>query len=78
MKTCLTPCMLIDHPDVGREFFCSNGVYPTHEGAAEIFTDLAREMDDYSRRYGEIADQAWEKEFSGAAAAAKRAGKATP
>ena len=74
----LTPCMLIDHPDVGREFFCSSGAYPTHEGAEAIFTELAQELDDYSRRYGEIADLAWEKELSGAASSAKRAGKAVP
>jgi MoaA/NifB/PqqE/SkfB family radical SAM enzyme len=74
----LTPCMIIDHPEVGREFFSSCGAYPTHEGAAAVFTELAQEMDDYSRRYGEIADQAWEKEFSSAASTAKRAGKAMP
>jgi len=61
----LTPCMLIDHPEVGRELFSTEGVYPTHEGADAIFTELADELDRYSRSYGEIADQAWEKEFSG-------------
>jgi MoaA/NifB/PqqE/SkfB family radical SAM enzyme len=72
----LTPCMLIDHPDVGRELFSSEGVYPTHEGAQAIFTDLAGAMDDYSRRYSEIADPAWEKEFCGLAASMKKAGSA--
>ena len=61
----LTPCMLIDHPEVGRELFSTEGVYPTHEGADAIFTELAVELDRYSRSYGEIADLAWEKEFSG-------------
>ena len=74
----LTPCMLMDHPDVGRELFSSQGVYPTHEGAEAIFTSLAGAMDDYSRRYGEIADQAWEKEFSGTASHVKKAGNAKP
>jgi hypothetical protein len=59
----LRPCMLIDHPDVGREIFSTEGAYPTHEGAEEIFTELADTMDDYSTRYGEIADPAWETEF---------------
>ncbi|QEM68440.1 radical SAM protein [Geobacter sp. FeAm09] len=59
----LRPCMLIDHPDAGRELFASEGAYATHEGADEIFTGLADSMDDYSRRYGEIADEAWEAEF---------------
>jgi len=61
----LRPCMLIDHPDVGREIFSTEGVYPTHGGAEQIFTGLAAEMDGYARRYGEIADPAWEKEFRG-------------
>jgi len=60
----LRPCMLIDHPEVGRELFRSEGAYPTHEGAEEIFTDLADSMDDYSRKYGEIADVVWDEEFS--------------
>ncbi|KAF0219602.1 MAG: radical SAM [Geobacteraceae bacterium] len=70
----LRPCMLIDHPAAGRELFSSAGVYPTHEGAGEIFADLASHMDDYSRRYGEIADPAWEKEFCGEAGPKKRVG----
>lgn len=60
----LRPCMLIDHPDVGREIFSSEGAYATHEGAEEIFTGLADEMDAYSAAYGEIADQVWETEFA--------------
>ena len=61
----LRPCMLIDHPEVGREMFDSTGAYATHDGAAEIFTGLAESMDDYAGRYARIADQAWEKEFKG-------------
>ena len=63
----LRPCMLIDHPEVGREMFNSTGAYATHEGAAEIFTDLAESMDGYAGRYAKLADQAWEKEFNGEA-----------
>ncbi|MDO9067955.1 MAG: SPASM domain-containing protein, partial [Deltaproteobacteria bacterium] len=59
----LRPCMLIDHPATGRELFDSEGAYPTHEGADEIFTGLAERMDDYSDHYAEIADPAWEEEF---------------
>lgn len=59
----LRPCMLIDHPDMGRELFQSAGAYPTHEGADAIFTGLADNMDDYARRYAEFADPAWEQEF---------------
>ena len=55
--------MLIDHPDVGRELFASEGAYPTHDGADEIFTALADKMDDYSHAYSKIAEPAWEEEF---------------
>jgi MoaA/NifB/PqqE/SkfB family radical SAM enzyme len=71
----LRPCMLIDHPEVGRELFATAGAYPTHEGAAEIFTDLAGQMDDYSRAYGELADPAWEREFLGTGRAVSKAGQ---
>ena len=59
----LRPCMLIDHPETGRELFFSEGAYPTHEGAEEIFTGLTGKMDIYSREYAAIADEAWEDEF---------------
>jgi len=60
----LRPCMLIDHPEVGRELFASEGAYPTHDGADEIYKGLADKMDDYSKAYAEIADEVWENEFS--------------
>jgi MoaA/NifB/PqqE/SkfB family radical SAM enzyme len=60
----LRPCMLIDQPDVGREIFNSEGAYPTHAGAEEIFTGLSEQMDEYSQQYGKIADPAWESEFT--------------
>lgn len=59
----LRPCMLIDHPDVGREIYSTEGVYPTHNGAEEIFTGLAEAMDQYSSAYAGIADPVWETEF---------------
>ena len=61
----LRPCMLIDHPEVGREMFASAGAYATHEGADAIFTGLAGQMDEYAGEYAEIADQAWEREYEG-------------
>jgi len=59
----LRPCMLIDHPEVGREMFGSEGAYPTHEGAADIFTGLASQVDDYAAEYAGLADPSWEREF---------------
>ncbi len=59
----LRPCMLLDHPENGREFLAMEGVYPTHGGADALFTDLAPQMDEYAERYGEIADKVWKEEF---------------
>lgn len=61
----LRPCMLIDHPEVGRELFGSPGAYATHEGAAAIFTTLSTAMDGYAADYAQLADPAWEREFVG-------------
>lgn len=68
----LRPCMLIDHPDVGRELFQSPGVYATHNGAEQIFTGLSQSMDCYAAHYAEIADRAWEKDFCGPAVQRKK------
>ena len=59
----LRPCMLIDHPDVGREIFASEGAYATHDGADEIFTALSDQMDQYSSYYAAVADPVWAEEF---------------
>jgi MoaA/NifB/PqqE/SkfB family radical SAM enzyme len=72
----LRPCMLIDHPEVGREMFAATGAYSTHDGASEIFTGLSDSMDDYAGRYAAIADPAWEKEFGGEQCRAKKSGSA--
>lgn len=70
----LRPCMLIDHPQVGREIFESEGAYATHDGADEIFTGLSDQMDQYSSAYAEIADQVWEEEFKGHPLKTKKTG----
>ncbi|HEX9079708.1 MAG TPA: radical SAM protein [Desulfuromonadaceae bacterium] len=70
----LRPCMLIDHPDAGRELFASEGAYPTHEGAEEIFTGLADRMDDYAGAYAELADPAWDEEFKDHPVKTRRSG----
>jgi MoaA/NifB/PqqE/SkfB family radical SAM enzyme len=55
------PCLLIDHPQQGREFALRFAGYFTHEGAEHLFTDLAQAIDGYSEAYGAIAEAAWEK-----------------
>ena len=70
-RNLLRPCMLIDHPAVGRKIFQEQGVYPTHAGAGQIFTGLSSRMDEYSSRYAEIADRVWERDFCGKAESGK-------
>jgi MoaA/NifB/PqqE/SkfB family radical SAM enzyme len=58
----LTPCMLIDSPDVLREVVSKFHAHPTCEGAEEIITDFAPELDRYAAEYRAFADPAWEQE----------------
>jgi MoaA/NifB/PqqE/SkfB family radical SAM enzyme len=60
-KNLYRPCMLVDHPEVGREMALEHGAYFTHEGADCIFTDLADEMDEFSEAYKSFAEPAWQK-----------------
>lgn len=59
----LTPCMLIDEPDVLRQAVAKHHAYPTHPGAETLVTSLKGEIDDYARSYRAIADDVWEKEY---------------
>jgi len=55
------PCLLIDHPQEGREFALRHARYFTHEGAECLFTDLAQAINAYAQAYGEIAEAAWKE-----------------
>lgn len=52
-------CLLIDHPEQGREIALQHARYFTHEGAEWLFTDFAQDIDAYAKAYGEIAEAAW-------------------
>jgi len=58
----LTPCMLIDAPDVLRKVVREFDARPTCEGAEEILNDFAPELDRYAEEYRRYADPAWEQE----------------
>lgn len=60
----LTPCMIIDHPENLREVVKKYSARATHPGAEGLITDLAPLMDDYARRYAEIASESWEREYA--------------
>jgi MoaA/NifB/PqqE/SkfB family radical SAM enzyme len=55
------PCLLMDHPQEGREVALRHAKYFTHEGAECLFTDFARAIDAYAMAYEEIADAAWKE-----------------
>ena len=55
------PCLLMDHPDQGREIALQHAKYFTHNGADRLFTDFAQDIHHYAQAYGEIAEAAWEE-----------------
>jgi MoaA/NifB/PqqE/SkfB family radical SAM enzyme len=55
------PCLLIDHPEQGREIALQHAKYFTHQGAEHLFTDLAQSINAYANAYGEIAEVAWKE-----------------
>jgi MoaA/NifB/PqqE/SkfB family radical SAM enzyme len=58
----LTPCMIIDNPDIYREVVRTCNAYPTHEGAEDVLVKIKAELDDYGRRIRAIEDPIWEQE----------------
>jgi len=60
-KNLFRSCLLIDHPEQGREIALQHARYFTHEGAEWLFTDFAKDIDAYAKAYGEIAEAAWSK-----------------
>lgn len=60
----LTPCMIIDHPEVYREVIRACKPSPTHEGAEAILTTLKEQIDEYSRKVRIIEGEIWEKEYA--------------
>jgi MoaA/NifB/PqqE/SkfB family radical SAM enzyme len=59
----LRPCTIIDNPHVLREAVREGGAHPTHKGSESIITTLAPALDEYAKKYGEIADRAWNEEY---------------
>jgi len=57
----LTPCMIIDNPDVFRNVVRTCCAYPTHEGAEDVVVKIKDELDEYGRRERALGDEIWEK-----------------
>jgi len=59
----LRPCTIIDNPNILRETVKEGNAHPTHKGSDSIITTLAPALDEYAKKYGEIADKAWKEEY---------------
>lgn len=57
----LSPCMIIDDPDVLRQAVAKTGARPTHDGADLILTgDISKGLDEYAREMRELTSPVWE------------------
>lgn len=56
------PCMLIDNPWVSRELYSKCNIYPTHEGAECLFSDISRELDEYAKGVKDTYSEVWARE----------------
>jgi MoaA/NifB/PqqE/SkfB family radical SAM enzyme len=55
----LTPCALVDKPEIARTAIATSGARPTHPGAEALYTELAPEIDHYAEGWCAIADRTW-------------------
>ncbi|RKX51565.1 MAG: radical SAM protein [Thermotoga sp.] len=58
----LRPCMIIDHPQILRNINKKFGAKPTHEGAENITTKLAPELDKMAAEWKRLSDKVWYNE----------------
>jgi len=58
----LTPCMIIDNPQVYRDVVRTCCAYPTHDGADDVFTKIKDELDSYGAKVRALYDPIWEQE----------------
>ena len=61
----LRPCMIVDHPEVLREYYKEFHPYETHKGAADYLTnpEIMKKIDCYSCNVKEIMDEEWANDF---------------
>jgi len=63
MKNRLRPCMIIDRPQVLRDVVAKAGAKASQGGGWDTVTKLAPALDEYARRYAEITEEAWKREY---------------
>jgi len=62
----LTPCAIIDKPEILREVVKEFGAYPTHNGAKTIINgEIAEFLDNYARHLDEITRPEFQKMLAG-------------
>ena len=61
----LTPCKIIDTPEILREAVKKFGSFSSHKDSESIITDpkVKKFVDNYSKEIKEITDPVWEKEY---------------
>jgi MoaA/NifB/PqqE/SkfB family radical SAM enzyme len=59
----LRPCMIIDNPEIMREIIAKTNPRFTHPGAEEIYTERAKDLEAYARRFADYIEPVWEKEY---------------
>ena len=61
----LRPCMIVDHPEVLREYYKEFHPYETHKGAADYLTnpEIMKKIDCYSCDVKKIMDEEWANDF---------------
>lgn len=59
----LTPCMIIDKPEVLRDLVKTHGAYSTDGGGESLLSDLKDHLDAYSEEYGKLVKEPWVHEY---------------
>lgn len=58
----LTPCMIIDNPNIFRDIVRSCQAYPTHDGAEDVLVKIKDDLDEYGRHVRALFDPIWEEQ----------------
>lgn len=67
----LTPCMIIDHPELMKEAVEKYLPQETHNGAATIVNEFHNYLMEYSKEWKKIPKEIWERDFAGKKAVAQ-------
>jgi MoaA/NifB/PqqE/SkfB family radical SAM enzyme len=64
-KNLMTPCAVIDNPEILREAVKKYNAFPSHEGSDAVINDpkVVEFIDNYSKEFKKLTDPIWEKEF---------------